>query len=71
MSAPLALLLCAVVGIVVCVLAVFVIAAVAAPRGIVSGPAVAAARGLFASALALIVAAVIAMVWGIGTGWSG
>ncbi|WP_248240584.1 hypothetical protein [Microbacterium kunmingense] len=69
MSAPAALLLCSLAGIVLCVVAVFTIAAIAAPRGIVSGPAVAAARGLFASALALIVAAVIAMVWGIGTGW--
>lgn len=67
MSAPFALLLCSVAGILFCVVAVFVIAAIAAPRGIVSGPAVAAARGLAASALLLCVVAIGAGAWAIWT----
>lgn len=69
MNAPLALLLCAAAGILLLAAAVFTIAAIAAPRGITSGPAVDVARGLFASMMLLLLVLVLAFAWGIGTGW--
>ncbi|MBD8218224.1 hypothetical protein IFU40_06200 [Microbacterium sp. CFBP 13617] len=70
MSAPLALLIaCGVIAVTV-VVAVFAIALWAEPRGITSGPAVAAARGLFVGLVLVVIIAFVAVLWGLTSGWA-